>query len=212
MVLEKKELSRLERKKFCCRKCLYEYMKNNAPDKKPRKIIKCKFCHKEIDVIVTKKRIYCSDDCFRKGHKGSFKLTEEHKKKISETRRRDWAEGKVYSNTPNYFCKWYEFKKSNGEIIKTQGTWEYKYAEWLDKNNINFLCHVGCLYYKDKLGKDRVYLPDFYLLDSNEYIDIKNSYIHSLYKDKFECIRDSNPDKVVKLLFKEDLLNLGIKL
>lgn len=203
---------RFERTKCCSKQCLYEWMRKTSPDKKEREIRICKFCNKNYEQIKdsNRKKVYCSNECFRKGHKGSFKLSEEHKKRISETRLRDWAEGEVYKDQTNFFCKWYNFTKNNGEVIKVQGTWELKYAEWLEKNNINYICHKGCIYYKDENGKDRVYLPDFYLIDTDEYIDIKNLYIFNLHKNKFDNIKKSNPDIKIKLLFKEDLTKLGI--
>ena len=52
------------------------------------------------------------------------------------------------------------------------GTWELKYAMWLDVNNRKWIRNTKKFKYYFKNGW-HVYTPDFYLIDENCYIEIK---------------------------------------
>jgi hypothetical protein len=132
------------------------------------------------------------------------------RKEISVKLAKAWADGK-YDGVKVGRCKWYAFKKTDGTTIKCQGRWELAYARWLDKNSIRFLAHRGRISYEQDNIK-RSYYPDFYLIDSNVYIDIKNKYHFSLNEEKFAMIKKQHPEITLKLLFKKDLEKLGIKL
>ena len=97
-------------------------------------------------------------------------------------------------------------------MYRVQGTWEYKFIEWLDINLFTYEVHKGHLKYKDENNEERVYLPDFYVKEWNSYVDIKNSYLFSLTKTKFDYIIRDNPNIKLKILLEKDLINLGIKL
>ncbi len=56
----------------------------------------------------------------------------------------------------------------------------------------------------------RSYYPDFYLPNTDEYVDIKNYYHFSLNEEKWKKIRESNPELKIVLLFEEDLKERGI--
>jgi hypothetical protein len=158
-----------------------------------------------------KKKIYCSNKCSRIGRKiNPYIPTEQHKKSISDTRKRDWVDGEIYKNVQAARTKWVNYTSSSGEIYKVQGTWEYKFLEWLDKNSLTFKVHQGHLKYKDQNNDERIYLPDFYVDEWKSFVDIKNDYLFSLTKDKFDYISRSNPNINIKILLKEDLLKLGI--
>ena len=97
-----------------------------------------------------------------------------------------WADGK-YDGVKVGRCKWYDYKLQNGETVKVQGKWELAYVKYLDKNNIKFKCHRGRIPYVSN-GEEHSYYPDFYLIDSDEYIDVKNDYHWNLQKEKFDNI------------------------
>ncbi len=83
-------------------------------------------------------------------------------------------------------CKWYEYDHSNGTTYTVQGTWELKFIEWLDTNDIVFTCHEGRLPYFD--GKYmRNYYPDFYVPSMGGYVDIKSDYWHTKQKTNGPC-------------------------
>jgi hypothetical protein len=78
----------------------------------------------------------------------------------------------------------------------------------LDKNKIKFITHRGIISYILN-GKSKNYYPDFYLIDYDEYIDIKNDYHYSLQKEKFDAIRSCNPKLKIRIILKEELIKLG---
>lgn len=97
----------------------------------------------------------------------------------------------------------------DGTTVKAQGTWERAYIQHLDENDVKFKCHRGRIPYVID-GEEHSYYPDFYLIDEDTYVDVKNAYHWSLQEDKFKAIRKSNPDLKLRILFKEDLENMGV--
>ncbi len=86
--------------------------------------------------------------------------------------------------------------------ITLDSSWEIAYAEYLDKNNINWVRNQIMFPYKFGNRKRlKYYIPDFYLPDEQLYVEIKG------YKtDKDDCKWRDFP-KYYKLivLFKEEL-------
>lgn len=122
----------------------------------------------------------------------------ENGKKVSETIQTKVAEGTWHTSLAKNMHYNY-----NG--VDLHGTWELKYAQYLDKNNIKWIrCKEQFDYFYD--GKNRKYTPDFYLIESDEYIEIKG----------FKTDKDSSKwkqfpkDKILKVLLKEDLQVLNI--
>lgn len=89
--------------------------------------------------------------------------------------------------------------------IDLHGSWELAYAKYLDSNNIKWIrCKSSFPYsFEDKIRK---YTPDFYLIESNEYIEIKG------YKtSKDDAKWDQFPTHLkLKILMEKDLKSLGI--
>jgi hypothetical protein len=90
--------------------------------------------------------------------------------------------------------------------IKLDSSWEVKYAEYLDKNNIKWQRNKKYFNYVFE-GKNRRYYPDFYLISTNEYIEIKG-FIKDLDKAKWEQF--PKEEKLI-ILMKKELLELGIQ-
>lgn len=91
--------------------------------------------------------------------------------------------------------------------IDLHGKWEYNYAIWLDENNIQWdRCKESFEYTFD--NKIRRYTPDFYLNQSDTYVEVKG------YKTEKDIAKwDQFPKhRTLKILMKEDLIKLGIKL
>ena len=133
----------------------------------------------------------------------------EFRKIFSEGTRRAWREGKMDGVNVGQ-SKWWDYETKSGRIVKCQGTWELKYVEYLDKNNIPFKAHRGTIPYTMN-GNKHSYLPDFYLITEDRYVDVKNDYHYSISKDKFKAIRKCNPNIKLDILLKEDLNRLGIE-
>lgn len=94
----------------------------------------------------------------------------------------------------------YEYKGND-----LHGTWELKYAQYLDSNNIEWLRNKDSFIYTYD-NVERRYTPDFYLIESNEYIEIKG------YKTEKDLSKWSQfpKDKKLSVLFEKDLKNLKI--
>ena len=193
--------------RFCSKGCQYDSTKGPIV---PRVEVNCVVCNAILVKISTHKyKIPHCAECYRTRRKG-VNLTEEHKKIISETRRKDWARG-TYSNAVVGKTKWYEHVKPNGETIKCQGTWELSYAKYLDSAGIKYEAHKGALWYVSQVdGIKKVYLPDFYLIEEDTYIDIKNDYLLKIDSQKIEDIKRCNPQIKIKIVTKKDLKALGV--
>lgn len=91
--------------------------------------------------------------------------------------------------------------------IDMHGKWEYNYAVWLDENKIQWeRCKESFEY--EFGGKQRRYTPDFYLKESDTYVEIKG------YKtEKDEAKWNQFPKhRNLKVLMGKDLISLGIEI
>ena len=144
------------------------------------------------------------------GKTRSERMTIEERKKYSNGTKKAWEDGKFIGVNSTGKCIWFDYKHSNGEIYKVQGTWELKFIEWMDKMNIKFKCHKDRIKYIYDDGKEKNYYPDFYVYDWNSYVDIKSTYSYKGQERKFEILEKTS-EIPIKLLFKPDLNKLGIK-
>lgn len=93
----------------------------------------------------------------------------------------------------------------NYKNVDLHGKWELNYAMWLDKNGISWQrCKDSFSYVYE--GKTRRYTPDFYLPESDEYVEIKG------YKtDKDDAKWSQFPKyRTLKVLLEEDLKTMGV--
>lgn len=103
----------------------------------------------------------------------------------------------------NRLGSWKRFQYKN---IWMRSSYEVAYAKWLDKNQIKW-------FYESKafdLGKTS-YRPDFYLPEKNKYIEIKGWWRKEAIK-KYKLFKKLYPKIKIKVLIKENLIKLGIKL
>lgn len=122
-----------------------------------------------------------------------------------------WADG-AYDGVRVGQCKWHDYTKKNGEVIKLQGLWELEFAKYLDDNDIEFTTHVGKFQYLDETGSQRSYLPDFFLIQQQLYVDVKNPYYEIVHASKIEAVKRCNPEIKLEIYGKEKLQSLGLKL
>lgn len=89
--------------------------------------------------------------------------------------------------------------------IDLHGSWEVAYAKYLDQNNIKWIRNKDSFDYVFE-NKKRKYTPDFYLTESQEYIEIKG------YKTAKDCAKwEQFPkDEVLKILTEKELRELKI--
>ena len=89
--------------------------------------------------------------------------------------------------------------------VDLHGKWELNYAKWLDKNQIKWQrCKDSFSYEFD--GKTRRYTPDFYLIDTDEYVEIKG------YKTEKDDAKWSQfpSHRTLKVLLEDDLKAIGV--
>lgn len=130
------------------------------------------------------------------------------RKHYSEKVKEAWARGD-FDGVRTGQCSWHVYKHSNGNAYKVQGTWELAFIQWLDDNAIGFQCHKGRIPYVMN-GEQKNYYPDFWVDKWNSYVDVKCRHFYS--EEKFQAIRSSNPNMGLRVLFKDDLVKLGVKL
>lgn len=92
----------------------------------------------------------------------------------------DWTNN---HNTPIVNGRGYSgfYKKLDGTYVFLRSSWEYIYAKWLDKNNINWKIEE----HKYKLKNGEWYRPDFFIYENKELtqiVEIKGFYKNRRYK------------------------------
>jgi len=170
------------------------------------KSVKSSEAHKKAMLAVDRKETAAkhSELMKQRWKEGTYKpLNEEQRKRISQAMRGNTNS----SGQSGGFCKWYLIN-NNGLIEKVQGTWELLYANYLIEQGVAFKSHPNFIYYQDKNRNKRRYFPDFYLLEDNLYIDVKNPFCIEQDKEKIECIREAGINLVI--VGKEQLIERGL--
>lgn len=133
-------------------------------------------------------------------HRIGTKHSNKTKKKMSKTATKQIKNGTRTSHCQgnSYYCM-----SPNQGRIKVRSSWERDYADYLFVNNINF-------YYEHKafkLKSGKSYVPDFYLADTDEYIEIKG-YLSEEQYNKYKQFKKEHPQVKWKMLQKEDLTHV----
>ena len=149
-----------------------------------------------------------------KGRKPFRHLSIEHREAISRgCNERSQTNGLIKT-------RWFNvFNPTLNEEVKVQGTWEKEYAEYLNRELVTWIRNRKTSFAWTKGTDDikHVYYPDFYLPESDTYVEIKGFMWKS--KDgrvdderKLKLVQEQNPGLKLKVLMKKDLLELGIKI
>ena len=147
----------------------------------------CKLCGKELSTNPN------AENCI-KCHNYLNSINENRLKKVSKSIKEGWK----FRN----FAKLLHSKKIKYNNIWMRSSWEVKYAKYLDEHNIKWL-------YESKtfdLG-DCTYTPDFYLPETDTYVEIKG-YLRKIAENKIKLF--SEKYKNLKVLNKQELLNMGV--
>jgi len=126
--------------------------------------------------------------------------------KIQKIKARRGKESNLYGRIYHSKGDWY----TNKENIKIwmRSSWELKYAQYLDSNNIEWeyeYKHFDLVVN----NKEVSYTPDFYLIKENKYIEIKG-YWRDDAKDKFDSFKEQYPNICIDLLMKKELKELKV--
>lgn len=92
----------------------------------------------------------------------------------------------------------------SGKVIYMRSSWEVAFAKYLDANRITWLYEPKCFH----MGRS-AYLPDFYLPQSNTWVEIKGIFTRAS-KRKMIKFFATYPNERLYILFKADLQRLGI--
>lgn len=110
------------------------------------------------------------------------KHTAETKEKLSDIAK-ERGLGGTTSKTKLYFTK------SNGETVYLQSSYEVKFAELLERLNIEWTRPAPFIWYDDD-GKSHRYYPDFKI--GTVYVDTKNDYLAAVDLPKIEAVKKQN--------------------
>lgn len=127
--------------------------------------------------------------------------TPEQRKRISDTMKRNPKAGGLRRGSGRGKKSWYVSPIAGRVFLDS--TWELSYARWLDQNNIVWKRNQKKFPYEYN-GQIKYYIPDFYLVESQLYIEIKG-FERELDKFKWK----SFPHQLLILKHKE-LIKLGI--
>ena len=92
---------------------------------------------------------------------------------------------------------WYTISNVKNEEYVVRGLWEYNVALKLNELNILWIRNQYLNYFID--GVKKIYNPDFYLPDSNEYIEVKG-YFSDKDKIKMDAVIDQNPNAKIRFM------------
>jgi hypothetical protein len=172
--------------------------------RKKQKIKTCEFCGVEFYPRKTVNR-YCSTSCSSKHNLTGRKLSKEHKENLSKS---------AWNNKGNGFAKvkfykiWCPFLNKE---VSVQGTFELKYSQYLNTHNILWKRgkHISLHYTRFEGDINRNYYPDFFLIETQEYIEIKG-FFSETDKIKMELVQEQNKEISIRILQKKDLDELNI--
>ncbi len=98
----------------------------------------------------------------------------------------------------------YYESKLNGKIC-FRSNYELVYAKYLDSKNIKWIYESTTFDLEDT-----TYTPDFFIPEEDLYVEIKG-YMYEHAKNKISLFGKKFPNIGLKILYKEDLINLGLK-
>jgi len=132
----------------------------------------------------------------------SLEEEEKRRTRISETMKKNPKAGGLRQGSGRGKKCWYESEIAGRVFLDS--TWELAYAKYLDANKIQWKRNwIKFPYQRNE--KIHYYIPDFYLINSKEYIEVKG-YEREEDKLKWEAF----PYKL-KVLKYEELSALGIE-
>lgn len=194
------------------------YKENEHPlkgKKRPKHIVE--ELNKGREKAINKNKTKKQKDLFSKMFSGENnpmygkKHTEESLKKMKEFQQVNpairGANSNFYGKPPKHGKgQWYKCK--DGSTVWMRSSWEIKYAEYLDENDIEW-------FYEPKKfpitydGKDGTYCPDFFIINEDKYVEIKGWWRDDAYK-KYTAFCEQYPNINIKLLDKEGLKKRNI--
>lgn len=183
--------------KCCCRRCAAIYTnkkRGKMPDKVKTKISKSLMGRKTQSgngrtycKIVTKECVVCSSEFSVGGKRTKNKTCTKRCATIASTKFRTYQNG---SRKTTWF-----FNPNENKDVLLESSWEVRIAELLVSKDIIWT-RPEPMDWIDSTGKERLYYPDFYLVDYDVYLDPKNPYCMEQDKEKMKIV-----SREMKLIF-----------
>jgi transposase len=144
-----------------------------------------------------KKLSFDTIDKIRKGNTGK-KMTQKSRKKLSDSRKKGFKDGSIKLSS-KCGCGKGGYKKDIGHYIRS--TYEHYFAQELIRNNISY-------FYEPKTfsiivnGNKTTFTPDFFIIQSNKFIEIKNAYNvnDKFFKQKFDAFINQYPYEKIEII------------
>lgn len=158
---------------------------------------------KTFEEIFGKKRASKIKSKLRNNHKKckTIEIEINRRNKISETMKKNPNAGGYRIGSGR--CKGFWYKSKYAGTVYLNGTYELEYAKYLDRNKIDWRKNTKKFPYEWQ-GKLRYYIPDFYLVKEKTYDEIKG------FKTEKDEAKWKHFPHVLKIVFKNDLLKLGL--
>lgn len=99
---------------------------------------------------------------------------------------------------------WYKIKNIKNIEYVVRGLWEYNVALKLNELNILWIRNQYLNYFID--GVKKIYNPDFYLPELDEYIEVKG-YFSDKDKIKMDAVIDQNPNVKIRFMKEKEYYN-----
>lgn len=220
--------SDLQERNFCSSVCFDTY-RSNAFRMSPVRVSRCKMCNKTFIAKGVKEKAFCSINCrlhYLKASKQNSKLTQETKRKISESQKKYCKEngnqfttgkskGKHSDETiskmsasncgkpPRWKGRRFVYSGINGTIIM-RSSYELAFANFLDSQGIKWQYEPIF-----KLSNGSYFMPDFQL-DDGKIIEVKGFWTEkALAKWELFCVDYAQLHKSV--MMKGDLQKIGLE-
>lgn len=197
---------------YSCTKCNFETENKQqyVAHCKFHKTTKCTYCNRNILIEQLEEHIHnrCKHarDNIGRIQPGCASTEEKEllrRQKISATMKKNKQSGGYRQNSGRSIKTWF-VSKFCGEVF-LQSSYELEYAKYLEENNIEWKKNWIKFPYTYK-HEIHYYIPDFYLIKEDKYIETKG---YKIEKDEYKW--KEFPYKL-EILFRQDLKNLGLKI
>ncbi len=209
-------------RKFCSRTCVDAFQTGagnpafgkvyRTKESHPEWAAKTSATHRERGTLIGDKNpMKRADVAARMSKTRREKVTSDpaYRAHLSQKMREAWVDGK-FEGVRVGQCDWHDHTRPNGTLVKCQGTWELKFAQFLDARSIDYEMHVGRIPYVDDAGVAHSYYPDFRITALDAYIDVKNPLYEREHAPKIAAVQRSNPDIILVVMGKQRLEELGV--
>jgi len=206
LFLNEHQFDRNEYRKHCSRKCANSRKHTDITKEKiskklraKRVIIKCNWCKKDVDIpdYLKDSRKFCSRGCATKSRISSL----DYRNNLSKSLKGKSGGYRIGSGVGKK--SWY-ISPIAGRV-HLDSSYELAYAKYLDQNNMDWRKNEQKFPYHWN-NQILYYIPDFYMMDKQEYTEIKG------FQTKKDLAKWAEFPNKLNVLYRKDLRNLGLKI